>query len=625
MTPILPANDTDAIWLLFCTILVIFMQAGFCCLESGLVRNKNSINVALKNIADFTVTLTFFWAVGFGLMFGTSQYGWWGSSDFFFDGDTPTSLLFLFQAAFCGAAATIVSGAVAERMRFLGYLATTLLIAAIIYPVFGHWAWYPGTTPQMGWLRSLGFIDSAGATVVHSVGGWVALATVLILGPRRGFYHPHHNEFQGNNLPLSTLGVLILWIGWLGFNGGSLYRFDERVPQVLINTLLAGACGGISALIFSAFKAKTADVKLILNGILTGLVASTAACVMIQAAEAALLGLAAGPLSVVCAKFFKDRQIDDVVGALTVHLGGGILGTLSVALLADSRFFLPGINRIEQLGIQVFGILVCFLWAFGVSMVSLRLLNRIYPLRVDITQEDQGLNISEHQYSGALLELIHSLEDSQAKGTPVDPHQFENDTEFQQIIFQYNRLHDHLDQEMIREKQYAQLSILDGLTGLYNRRFFDMIFGLEWARMGSRAAPLSLMMIDVDRFKIFNDTYGHQAGDKALSNLADILKGVVERSGDFIARYGGEEFCILLPDTTLEKAQHLADKIQLQVQAEPIPFEHGSPVGYLTLSIGIAARIPSREDTQEDLIEEADKALYTAKHQGRNQVVASGL
>ena len=240
----------DIVWVIVSTILVFVMQAGFLCLESGLVRSKNSINVAAKNISDFIVSSSLYWLFGFGLMFGDSQWGLFGWSDFAFaePADTKLIAIFLFQMMFCGTAATLVSGAVAERMSFMGYMVVTVTIALFIYPFVGHWAWAGIITGEpIGWLEKIGFVDFAGSTVVHSVGGWVALAAVLVIGPRIGRFTGSASAIPGSSIPTAILGCLLIWLGWFGFNGGSTLAWNNSVPLILLNTCLAALAGGVVA------------------------------------------------------------------------------------------------------------------------------------------------------------------------------------------------------------------------------------------------------------------------------------------------------------------------------------------------------------------------------------------
>ncbi|MBF0170607.1 MAG: ammonium transporter, partial [Nitrospinae bacterium] len=244
----------DILWVLVCGFLVLLMQAGFTCLESGMVRAKNSVNVAIKNLVDFCISATLYCLVGFGLMFGASWAGIVGTDHFFLVGvDTHWGLtFFFFQAVFCGASTTIVSGAVAERMSFFGYCLTTVLISGLIYPLVGHWAWAGLPTGELvGWLGRQGFIDFAGSSVVHSVGGWVALAATIIIGPRLGRFGDHPRAIEGHSLPMATLGAFLLWFGWFGFNGGSTLGLTDHIPSIVVNTTLAGASGGIAGMLAS--------------------------------------------------------------------------------------------------------------------------------------------------------------------------------------------------------------------------------------------------------------------------------------------------------------------------------------------------------------------------------------
>src|SRR5262245_55851200 len=265
------AAPVDIAWLLVSAALVLFMQAGFTALESGLVRSKNSINVAIKNFASFLISASLFWLFGFGLMFGADRGGLLGTSFFAFDSTSAfVTAFFVFELGFIATSVTLISGAVAERMRFAGYVVLAVFVAAVTYPVFGHWAWgnasLTGTGGGDGWLRELGFVDFAGSTVVHSVGGWMALAAILVLGPRIGRFGPGAVPIGGHDLPLTTVGVFVLWVGWYGFNGGSLYGLTPDVPAVILNTTLAAAFGGLVAMGLTWWRDRRPDVVTILNG-----------------------------------------------------------------------------------------------------------------------------------------------------------------------------------------------------------------------------------------------------------------------------------------------------------------------------------------------------------------------
>ncbi len=407
-------THTDIIWILACSAFMLIMQGGFTCLESGLVRAKNSLNVALKNFADFCLSGLLFWMFGFALMFGGSFSGFFGNTGFFLFEVEETWLwaFFLFQFIFCSTAVTITSGAVAERIKFSSYLVITVVIAGLIYPVFGHWAWAGADsgTPS-GWMAKLGFIDFAGSTVVHSIGGWVALAAIIIIGPRAGRFGLSKFglakiEIKRNNLPIATLGVFLLWIGWFGFNGGSTLAFNDKVPEILVITSLSGLAGGLAAIFLSWKLFCRPKAELTLNGSLAGLVGITANCHIVTTLSALIIGAIAGIISVGATILLEKLEIDDVVGAVPVHLGAGIWGTLAVALFGNPEAFQSGFDRWDQFGVQVMGVGICFLWAFGLGYGLLWLVNRWNPLRVTAQEERVGLDVSEHSLEKLTARLV---------------------------------------------------------------------------------------------------------------------------------------------------------------------------------------------------------------------------
>jgi ammonium transporter, Amt family len=458
----------DILWLLVCACLVFLMQAGFLCLETGLVRAKNSINVAIKNILDLCLAGFVFWMLGYALMFGETWSGWIGTDGFFFGtGQSPWMLsFFVFQAMFCSTSATIVSGAVAERMRFLAYAIMALVMVILIYPVTGHWAW--GGLPHEardGWLAQRGFIDFAGSTVVHSVGGWVSLAAVLRLGPRHGRFDSAGQAMRGGNLPLTTLGVMLLWLGWFGFNGGSTLAFDARVPMILLNTFLAASAGGLTAMVYSYAVRGRLIVTEPLNGLIGGLVGITASCHLQEPAFAALIGAVAGLVVSLGTAALERLRIDDAVSAIPAHLFAGIWGTLAVALFAPvTAFELTG-GRLAQLEVQALGILVVGAYAFGVSLAALRLLDRVYRLRADPESERLGLNVAEHGASTEILDLLTQMDTQRRHGdfsrrVFAEPH-----TEVGQIARQYNHVLQRVGEEIHKRE-----AILRDLTASETRK-----------------------------------------------------------------------------------------------------------------------------------------------------------
>ncbi|BDA77992.1 hypothetical protein LPTSP3_g09220 [Leptospira kobayashii] len=454
----------DQLWIIIAAGLVLFMQAGFLCVESGLTRSKNSINVAIKNITDFGVATLFFWLVGFGLMFGVSYNGFFGTSNFIsvFNGEGGwISSFFLFQLVFCGTAATIVSGAVAERMSFPAYLFNTAMVSLLIYPIAGHWAWGGAlANTGQGWLGARGFVDFAGSTMVHSVGGWVSLAALLHIGPRIGRFPEDGppQRMNPSNLPLAMLGGIILWFGWIGFNGGSTFALNEAVPKIIAKTFLAGATGLLAALFFGWIKLGYAEPSLPLNGSLAGLVSITAGCHAVNEWQAALIGLVGGVLVIPAADLLEKLKIDDAVGAIPVHLVGGIWGTIAVGIFGDPSILGTGLGRSSQIWAQVFGIVCIGGFAFSVAWVLLFILNRFLPLRVGFNDEKSGLNISEHRARTELVDLFMVMDHQKQTGdltydVPVEPF-----TEVGQIAERYNGVLSKV-RSTLKENEKARIEI----------------------------------------------------------------------------------------------------------------------------------------------------------------------
>ena len=434
----------DTLWVIDCAILVFIMQAGFMCMETGLSRHKNSINVALKNAADFGLAVVVFWLFGFGLMFGKSYNGYFGTDLFFFKTDQAEYMTyFVFQAMFVATAATIVSGAVAERMKFNGYLIITIIATGIIYPIVGHWAWsssylnnidatrqllaVTGQVKTTGWLTDIGFVDFAGSTIVHSVGGWIALSAVLILGPRIGKYSDaNKGKFTGSSFPLAVLGTLILWFGWFGFNGGSNGAMDEAVPLILINTFLAASFGLLTGLGISFALFKKPDPYYVILGPLAGLVAITAGCNSMTSVTSIFVGIIGAVVAIFVNEFLNKFEIDDVVGAVPVHLAAGVWGTIAVGLFSDLEILGTGLSRLEQIKVQFIGIVSIGVFSFFGSYILLKILNYFYPLRVSPLHEELGLNIAEHNATSVEHDLITILEKQSESGDltirgPQDP------------------------------------------------------------------------------------------------------------------------------------------------------------------------------------------------------------
>lgn len=406
------AKAIDVVWTLLAAFLVFFMQAGFAMVETGFTRAKNSVNIMMKNLLDFSIGSLAYWLIGFGLMFGTSYLGFMGVSGFMLSDANPATVeglwqyaFWIFQAVFAATAATIVSGAMAERTKFGGYLLYSVFITAIIYPIVGHWIW------GGGWLSSLGMLDFAGSTVVHSVGGWAALAGAIVLGPRFGKYNRDgsSNAIPGHNIPLAALGVFILWFGWFGFNPGSTTAGTNlSIAFIAVNTNLAAAAGAILAMFTVWLRYGKPDVSMTLNGALAGLVAITAPCAFVSPTSSIIIGALAGILVVLSVDFIdKVLHIDDPVGAISVHGVCGAFGTLTLGLFAEKAFggemglFFGGGWKLFTA--QLTGVVAVFAWVFVAAYLVFAATKALVGLRVSREEELRGLDIGEHgmeAYSG---------------------------------------------------------------------------------------------------------------------------------------------------------------------------------------------------------------------------------
>jgi len=384
-----------SVWLVFCASLVLMMQPGFALLESGFSRSKNAVNVLMKNFSDCAFASIGFWAVGYGLMFGANPSGWIGTDQFLpSHGDALGSVLF--QTFFAATAATIISGAVAERIRFLPYLLATFIVVVAVYPIFGSWVW-GGTNESPGWLRTLGFLDSAGGSAVHAVGGFLALGGCLVLGPRYGRFGRDGStrDIPGHSLPLASLGAFLLWIGWLGFNAGSTNADFSDLGRIVLNTHLAAAAGIVGAIGLQALQRKPILMTTVINGALGGLVSITAGAKYIDPAGALLIGLFAGAIVVLGSALLRRFQIDDVVDAVPVHGFCGIYGTLMVGLLPADRAF-----DWHFLGIQALGAGTAALWAFSCGWLIFTLIDKTIGIRAPTDHEQTGLDYTEHYELG---------------------------------------------------------------------------------------------------------------------------------------------------------------------------------------------------------------------------------
>lgn len=391
----------DTIWVLMAAFLVFFMQAGFAMVEAGFTRAKNASNIIMKNMMDVAIGSLVYFAIGFGIMFGADKWGLFGTTGFFGAGlsaeflglTIPIEAFLIFQTVFAATAATIVSGAMAERTKFSAYIVYSFVISIIIYPVVGHWIW------GGGWLSNLGMVDFAGSTVVHSVGGWAALIGATILGPRIGKYRKDGkpNAIPGHNITMGALGVFILWFGWFGFNPGSTVSgMDSSIGYIAVTTNLAAAAGGVVTMFVTWIKYKKPDVSMTLNGVLAGLVAITAGCASVSLWGAIAIGALAGVTVVFAVEFIeKVLKVDDPVGAVAVHGVCGALGTVLVGFFAvEGGLFYGG--GLELLGIQAIGVVAVAAWTMGTTFILFKALKKFNGLRADEHHEITGLDIGEH-------------------------------------------------------------------------------------------------------------------------------------------------------------------------------------------------------------------------------------
>jgi Amt family ammonium transporter len=412
----------DTVWTMIAAFLVFFMNAGFALVESGFCREKNTVNILAKNFIVFAISSLAFWVLGFGLMFGNGTPFMGGEGLWFLGGadnspatgdayqgaygsinwtGVPLLAKFFFQLVFAGTAATIVSGAVAERIKFLSFIVFSFILVAVMYPISGHWIW------GGGWLASKGFWDFAGSTVVHSVGGWAALAGILLLGPRHGKYRDGKmHPIPGHNMSTATLGALILWLGWFGFNPGSTMAADGGlIAHIATTTNMAAAAATLTATITAWVMLGKPDLGMILNGTLAGLVAITAPCAWVTVGGSVIIGAIAGVLVVLSVMMFDKLKIDDPVGATSVHLVNGIWGTLCVGLFAAPG--LAGGNLQPKLGLfygggseqfvaQLIGVLAVGGFTFAVALVAWAIIKFTVGMRVSLEEEVEGLDYGEH-------------------------------------------------------------------------------------------------------------------------------------------------------------------------------------------------------------------------------------
>ncbi len=391
------ARAMDIGWVVLASALVFFMQAGFALVESGMSRAKNAVNVMMTNYMDGCVGSIVFWLAGFGVMFGANATGWYGMSHFAPHQGEPWDFTFLlFQMMFAATAATIASGAMAERTRYSAYLIGAVVISGFIYPIFGSWVW-SGIYGGQGWLAKMGFIDFAGSTVVHSIGVWCALAGIMVLGPRLGRFASDGTPrvIPGHNLALVTLGGFILWLGWFGFNAGSTLAINQSIGLIALNTHLAAACGAVGAMLALRSTSSPVLLSTTVNGSLGGLVGITAGCATMLPGFAMLTGLVAGVVVVLGMRLLDRLRLDDLVGAVPVHGLAGVWGTVAAGL-----FFTGDLFSWARVSVQLLGAGMAFVWAFPLALALYFILAKTIGLRTSTKDEQRGLDYAEHAEIG---------------------------------------------------------------------------------------------------------------------------------------------------------------------------------------------------------------------------------
>ena len=599
-------SNINLLWILVSAFLVFMMQLGFSFVETGVVRSKNTINVAMKNLIDTVFSIIFFWIFGFGLMFGTDYYGIIGISNFLINGkDLELNGFFFFQAMFAATAITIVSGAVAERIKFNGYIVVAIIVSSIIYPIFGHWAW-----SENGWLKTLGFLDFAGSTVVHSIGAWIGLAGTLILGARLGkFRKGRVTYFAPSNHNFIVFGVFILFFAWFGFNAGSLLEFKPAVTSILLNTLLAAVFGGFSAWLITLFSKEKVGVEIFSFGIIAGLVGITAGCNEFTTIQSAFVGFISSFIMYFSDQFLtKTLKIDDPLSVISIHGFVGIWGTIAVGIFTN----LPeNFTRVDFIFIQTFGVFVAFIFSFSFGLLIFLFLKKVNLLRVRKKHEILGLNRSEHNAKLPWVDTIQSIIQIMKTGNIDKKIYEERDTEIGIVSKFFNYLLSILREKNAElKKSNKNLSVKayhDNLTKILNRNGFLKKLSEK------KDNKYVLAIIDIDKFKSINDTYGHDVGDYVLKDLATIISNKV-RTTDIFARWGGEEFIIILDTINLLQAQNICDNLRKEIENSKF-----KTVGKITISIGVS-EFKTKNETFEDVFKKADQALYQAKMSGRNRI-----
>ncbi len=622
-------SPVDHVWVITATALVLFMQAGFLLLEGGSVRSKNTINVAQKNITDLIVCCAIFFLIGGPIMFGFGSTGFYGFGGFSLT-ETDVALHFMYQLAFCATAATLISGAVSERMTYTGYIVITVAMAAIIYPMFGHLVWGNALIlNNPAFLSDIGFIDYAGSTVVHVIGGAAALAAIIKLGPRIGRYDAEGKlqKMRGHSSLLANLGVMVLVIGWIGFNAGASRPGSSEFSAIVLNTIAALSFGGLAGVLHDAcdrsgvFQPRSAR-----NGILGGLVAITAGCAFVELYGAMVIGFIGGMAAVFSSNMIAEElKLDDPVDVVAVHLVAGAVGTILVAFLAKPELLEMAWHH--QFLIQIAGVLTASVWSFGVTWIAMSAAEKLIALRVTPEEEEIGLNISEHDDEFDVETMTQLLKrHSESNAEPNDGVEIGDETIGDVATYRNEKLSSFAkivteakaDQEKVvrAETQITHLSTRDHLTNLHNRSSFQELTNNHIATQ--EATNYAVLYLDLDGFKSINDSFGHGVGDQMLCEVGRRIEFAAGKDA-IVSRFGGDEFVVFLPlpENDLKRWKMISMRM-IRMVSDKILLDNLEL--YVGLSIGVAL-CPDHNTSVDELLRLADMALYEAKAEGKGRFV----